>query len=395
MERKKVLVIGNMNNNGFPLVRYLRGRGYDAHLRCLKNEPEHFGPDNDTFIEDYTPYVKKISWSNLPSDYMATSAKDIRATIEGFGFIIASGAAPAYLNKVNRSADIYVPYGSDLYHLPLIIDKRNLKKRIKSFLLAKSQKKGIERARHLFMQYSNEEFEGVLDKFDLKGERVATNLPFIYAPEFNKENLDNISKHSEQFGFFNNARSNTDFMVFYHSRHAWKVDKSSIQYKGTEQIIKAFARLVKEVNANAKLVMFKYGADADASVALVKELGIEPNVVWCPRMSRKEIMLGLSLSDVSVAEIGHPWVTYGAVVEAKAMGVPLIMNRNDVELKKLYKEVFPVQQASNEEEVYRALVHYYKNPDLAKKDGESCRKWFDKYVVEEPLKVYMEKIDNG
>lgn len=396
MGKKRVLVIGNMNNNGFPLVRYLRDRGYDAHLYCLKNEPEHFDPSNDTFTEDHKDYIKKISWSNYPSDYAATSASSVRSTVEGFDFIICSGAAPAYLNKANISPDIFVPYGSDFYYLPFHIDKRtSLLKRLKSYMLAKSQKKGIERVRYLFIQYSNDGFEGVLKKFQLKGKRIATNFPFIYTPEFNQDNLKNIITKSEHYNLFNNVRQSTDFMLMHHGRHAWKVDHSSIQYKGTDNIVNAFARFVKEVNSKAKMVLFKYGADVDATIELVKELGIEQNIVWVSKMSRKEILLGISLSNVVIGEVGHPWVTYGAVVEAKAMGVPLIMNRNDEELEKLYDEFYPVQQASNEDEVFNSMVNYYKDPELAKRDGQKCKDWFMKYVVEEPLKIYADIIDNG
>lgn len=384
-----------MNNNGFPLVRYLRDKGFDAHLYCLRNEPEHFGPDNDTFTEDFSAYVKKISWSNFPGDYFHVKKSEIGSLLEGFDYVIGSGAAPAYLNRVNRSLDIYFPYGSDLHYLPFNVDKRGWKKRIKSYFLSKGQKKGIERSRHLFMQYSNDEFEGVLKKLDFRGERVATNLPFIYAPEFNKDNLKNIIPHSDYYKMFSEVRNSTDYMVFYHSRHVWRVEKESFQYKGTDYLIRAFAKFVKEVDPKAKIVMFEYGEDAGASREMAEELGIANNVVWVPKMSRKEIMLGLSISDVSVAEIGHPWVTYGAIVEAKAMGVPLIMNRNDEELAKIYDEPYPVYQAASEEDVFNGLVYYYKHPEEAKKDGEACRKWFDKYVVEEPLNIYIEKINNG
>ena len=52
MIKIKIACIGNMNNNMFCLVRYLRDKGYDAHL-FLVDEFDHFLPGSDSYNLEY------------------------------------------------------------------------------------------------------------------------------------------------------------------------------------------------------------------------------------------------------------------------------------------------------------------------------------------------------
>ena len=47
MSKKKIALIGNVNNNLFALMRHLRDLGYDAHL-FHRPENDHFQPKADT-----------------------------------------------------------------------------------------------------------------------------------------------------------------------------------------------------------------------------------------------------------------------------------------------------------------------------------------------------------
>ena len=63
----KIALIENMNNNHFALMRYLRDRGYDAHLFLSRGEGitslTHFLPESDTFeIEKWEPYIHRTSF---------------------------------------------------------------------------------------------------------------------------------------------------------------------------------------------------------------------------------------------------------------------------------------------------------------------------------------------
>ena len=62
----KIVILGNMNNNGFALMRYLRDLGADAHLFLFANDGtgslSHFAP-NDISIRPMAPIHSSI-WNN-------------------------------------------------------------------------------------------------------------------------------------------------------------------------------------------------------------------------------------------------------------------------------------------------------------------------------------------
>ena len=58
----KIAIIGNMNNNGFALMRYFRDLGADAHLLLYANDSidtlSHFKPEDDAWdYSKWAPYV--------------------------------------------------------------------------------------------------------------------------------------------------------------------------------------------------------------------------------------------------------------------------------------------------------------------------------------------------
>ena len=67
----KIAVVGNMNNNGFALMRYFRDLGADAHLLLNANDGtgdlSHFRPDSDTWnISAWSPFIHQTDIPNAP-----------------------------------------------------------------------------------------------------------------------------------------------------------------------------------------------------------------------------------------------------------------------------------------------------------------------------------------
>ena len=50
--RKKIALIGNMNNAHYTLMRYLSDNAFDCTLLLFNNEISHFNPDSDTYAHD-------------------------------------------------------------------------------------------------------------------------------------------------------------------------------------------------------------------------------------------------------------------------------------------------------------------------------------------------------
>lgn len=383
------MCLGNMNNNFFALTRYLRDIGYDAELRIMNNEPDHFAPENDSYTKDYEKYTKKIKWSNFPSDYKSISKTQILHDIQGFDYIIGCGAAPAYLNKVGKRLDLFIPYGSDLDYTPFIHlkDFRKLQKILKRYRLAYNQRKGIECAEYILFDYTNDDYEKVFKKLKLKGHRIKQSPPFLYLPEYILENVKKYAPYSQYYDKFKELSNRYNFIAFHHSGHWWKNLPTDFFNKGTDQIIYGFKKFVS-TRPDALLVFFEYGGDIEESKKLVRELQIEQNVAWFPKMSRKEIMIGLAFADVCIGEIARPWIIYGTIVEAMVMRRPLIMNQADKQSLSNYKHIYRVQNAKNSDDVAKGLEYYYTNMQQANLDGIFNRKW----VAEELIEKSFDKI---
>ncbi len=74
----KVAIIGNMNNNNFSLLRYLRDLGINAKLFLFKNdgtnESSHFSCSADTFeLDKWSPYITRTEILNSQVQILGTN----------------------------------------------------------------------------------------------------------------------------------------------------------------------------------------------------------------------------------------------------------------------------------------------------------------------------------
>ena len=72
----KVALIGNMNNNFFSILRYLRDMNIDATLYLFKNDgiddASHFSCESDTFeIDKWRDYIKRTEIFNSQSQVIS------------------------------------------------------------------------------------------------------------------------------------------------------------------------------------------------------------------------------------------------------------------------------------------------------------------------------------
>ena len=173
MGGRRVACIGNMNNNFFSLVRYLRDKGIDAHLLLRNNEFKHFLPEADSYSADYLSYTHQLSWGHVTTWY-TTSAHKIESDLREYDFLIGCGTVPAFLDKAGRNLDLFIPYGSDLYGFPFM--------RFPWFIplffhFSRSQRRAIKKARYICLDFSNNEFEKPLIRIDISGQRLHPRAP--------------------------------------------------------------------------------------------------------------------------------------------------------------------------------------------------------------------------
>jgi len=171
---------------------------------------------------------------------------------------------------------------------------------------------------------------------------------------------------------------------FSSTRQAWKTipNKESISsdVKNSHIMIKAFHKYLSETNkVDTKLILIKLGHDCDASVELIKKLGIESRVVWLDPMPRKKMLELYAGADICFGQFHLTYITL-CDVEAMACGTPVItyFEKSDISIP-YYDELPPVAFSSKDSSEIVQLLHKFDNDaELQKELQQSARAWVER-----------------
>ena len=413
---KKVALLGNMNNNLFNLTRYLRDEGFEAVLYVFPYDPVHFLPEADTFDDGYKTFARFPGWGN-PYELNKTSSEEIRKELDEYDFIIGCGTSPAYLSMAGIALDLFTPYGSDLYHFPFfnIFHPRKLlsyiaglfQKRkeiqqlpsrpgnIKGYIpFVIHQRRGIREAANCAVLTSGNDIYGQsLRKLGYRNRHFLFSVPMIYASQYNKDAIAHSYAKSSWYKSFKEIRDKYNFVVFHNCRHCWKYEKDPASFKGNDRLLKGFAQFRQKYPGKGAIITFEYGTDVPESKKLALELGIEADVHWFPLMARKELLIGMSLSDLVVGNLSDAsWATYGVVYESMAVSKPIMHHRED---ELYHKEtLYPMINAYSSNMVSKSLLYYFIHRDELITMGLKANEWFIRSCINEPVDQIVELINS-
>ncbi len=380
----KIGVIGNMNNMSYCLTRYLMDEGYDCEQLIFDNEPEHFHPSCDSYEDGFNKYIKKLNWGDA-GNFLKQDMSQVEADLKPYDFLIGCGTAPAYVNRINRRLDIFIPYGADLYSLPflkIVHPVRMLAYTATGYY----QRKGIRETPYLIFDRANTGFEKVFTKLKYKGRRITCAAPSIYHKEYAREKLRKISAKSPLATQLQQLRRENDIIILQYVRQVWKPIRDKWSLKGNDLLIKGYAEFLKKYPAvTSKLVLFEYGVQVNETKDLIRELAIENHVVWLPKMSRKNLVHFIEIADLVVGELHHSWLTYCVVFETLCIGKPLLHKRNDEEFEDAYPDLYPMLHAFSAETVLDGLSQLVDNKEAVQKIADESHKWFLDFCVNRPM----------
>lgn len=385
-----VAFVCNMNNHFFAAVRHVRERGVDAHLLLLNNESTHFHPSYDTFGLDYQAFTHTVDWGD-PLQFSRAQASRLREDLAPYDKIVACGSVPAFVHKAGRKVDVFVPYGSDILELPFYRLASPRRGAIRSLWQFPHAQRVAIRGAEYIGGAGTPQFEEVLDRLDARGQRVRVPIPPVYETDFNATVVDRYYTRSNWFAEFDRIRRASDLLLFHHARHIWHSHATPVSYKGNDKLIRGFAKFrERHKDVRASLICIEYGLDVNASRRLAAELGVAEHVHWFPIMARKELMIGVSLCDISCGEFSVSWNFGGTIVEAMTMGKPLLHYRDD----SMYpvEELFPIMNAHSAEDIERGLTSYVVDPKPYQRIGQQAREWFLEHVVERGARKLVELV---
>jgi glycosyltransferase involved in cell wall biosynthesis len=387
----KIGIIGNMNNSYFSLARYLRDEGIDCELLILADEPAHFDPACDTFSTDYTNYCRNVSWGE-PGGFRKQDFAVVEKDLAPYNFLIGNGPAPAYVAKIGRKLDIFIPYGYDIYSLPFFRIVHPL--RLLTYAAVRRyQRQGIKESSYILFDRTNNAFEKLINTLDYSGKRIVSPAPMIYHKDYEGgwqqlTTSDNFKLQLQQL------RDEAEILLVQHSRQIWKNSSDFWSYKGNDLLIEGYGRFVKDNPAlKIKLVLFEYGNDVGETKKLAAKWGLNDHIIWMPKMARNQLMAVLAASDMVIGELHHSWLTYGVAIEALCMGKPFMHKRIDKEFIADYPALYPMLHACSAASVYKGLSKLLHDKSDMKTMGLEGREWFLTYCVNRPVSSIKNIID--
>ena len=413
----KIALIGNMNNNNFTLLRYFRDLGLDAHLLLNRNDgdkySDHFKIESDTFnIDKWKPYIHQTNLSDnivCAFDFPLSNVLSLRSYVKSrfnkyhtqaysvskiylknllksYTHLIGSGITPAMLQRIDRSLTIFCPYavGVEYYGNALINSQVKHGNYFKKYFfkeIKKKQKKGIQNSKFV-INPERSLTESVLKQMGVKSKPIfhPIYIENINSKNFNIKEIDYVDKVLKQ----------SFFSIVSHARLLWKkpINYSDSEWfsqnKNNDRLIRAFATLkATRPELKPKLILFEYGPDIVPTKELIKELGIDEEVIFLPKMDRKFIFNIISKVDVGAGEFHDPSnLLWGfTAMEIMAMSKPVIQTLDYSENE--FKNVFgtnlpPILSAKTEVEIFNKLLMMSESKNERIKVGKLSKIWFDK-----------------
>jgi len=368
----KIALVGNMNNNFFSLMRYLRDLGLDAYLLTYRNELSHFTPENDTWsYEKWAPFIKKTKIVNggLKS-YFSYSKQFLLRELSGYDYYITNGFSPALFRKAGLKIDLFMPYSINIeytyfYNKQRIIDY--LAEPLFHFL----QKRGLKSTVKLLGTVDVGAYNRAIE-YKLKAIPLA--MPMVYVED--QASLD--------IGLETIIKKFADYQltVFSHVSH-FPHGSDGHKIKRNDVIIRGFAEFRhKHIDIKPLLVLLDYGQGVDDSKALIAELGITDQVLWLPKMARKELMAILNHIDIGAGEFGGD-MWGGTVWEFMSAGKSFFqyVALKDNEISRLLNAPCPKFFNTNDPvRIAEILFEYTENPEKYRKLGKNIQQWFQEYA---------------
>jgi len=376
LKGKRIACLGNMNNNFFALSRYLRDRDLQVDLFVPDGLLEQFHPSNDTYGPP-PDRIYNVSWGIRPRSVFFDYPQ-YKKVLSAYDLILGCTYAPAICRLARRPLDIFMPHGTDLFSMPF--PPKHLLWQIRFPIrgwLAHLQSEGIRSARLVLINDRAAVYKKAIQKLGVEALWLST--PVLYSHEFTEERIADAAGRLEYYDRFADCRKKYDIVVFSHTRHLWekKVDSCEIG-KGNHIMIKGFAEFCQKAASRPLLILFEYGPDLGKSKNLIRELGIEDNVIWMPAMSRKEIMAGLSLADIGADQFLSG--SFGGVgQEILMMGKPLLLFLNTQAGEDGRVNLPPCVNVKSAEDISKALFDYERDSRPYLSVGQLGKQWFSRF----------------
>jgi glycosyltransferase involved in cell wall biosynthesis len=427
---KKIAILGNMNNNGFSLLRYIHDLGEYADLYLYKTDGigslSHFRPESDTHkYEEWVKYIYQTDlnntiyeaiapeWLGLLIRYIVNMKQKIlrKTTIVSYvrnqkifdifneyDYIVTSGYGPAILNRSGVKCDVFSPHSIGLdgigrlgYAPPLSRIFQRLIFEIARF----NQIAALKNAKLIFISDKGLTTENAR-KLNLSHKIKDFQMPMVYV-----EDLDYNSTGDAIIDSIGDEIMKTKYTIMMHSFIAYGYDtikKSNKISKNNDWLLTGFSEFLKLYpNIDAKLVIVEYG-DVTRARSLAEDLELTKHIIWVPKTSRNNILWLLNKVSVGTGEFieikNTMWGSTG--LEVMAVGKPLLQGFNFDQGE--YERAFghpepPLLKVRSHTDITNHLIDLVENPQKANSLGRKTREWYEEYNGLNLAKKWLDTIE--
>ena len=178
------------------------------------------------------------------------------------------------------------------------------------------------------------------------------------------------------------------YILFAPARQNWR-------YKGNDKIFRAYSKLVKYFGkGSVKLLVSDWGQEVEKSKQMVRDIGIERDVVWLPPLCKPRLAKYYNASDLVLDQFMLG--AFGTTTpEAMACGKPVVSFYKPEDHQWCFEDHPPIINAYSSDDIYESIERGLKDPEKLHSIGVKSLEWYkenhslDK-VVSGHVKIYEE-----
>lgn len=363
----RILVCGNMANDGYSVVKELRKMNYDADLAINKTDfgmsfPEWEDADLKDPIDPYYVHGDEVKKHWEPPSWIRYF--DFLNTVPRKKLRFQKTRARIGLIRMMREYDIveaHVPYSiyAQLTGVPFVPYDAGW---IRYFphehgLRARLARRAHEKAPAIIL--TNPDTYDLFEKEPYIDKNKLHFSPFA----IDSEKYKTVDAHDIRETYL---RPDEDFLMFAPSRHVWPE-------KGNDKMIRAYARFLKDY-PHARFLMVDWSVDAAKSKALAQSLGIYHKIDWMGPVPKNQLIRYYGAADVVLDQFTlGSWGT--STPEAMSCSKPVIMYYNREHIMRAFGCYPPILNSFTEDEIYQNMLDMARNPDRKLQVGAQSRSW--------------------
>ena len=395
----QVLLIGNMNNSSFAMLRYLIDMNFGAYLLYFKDDNKgnmtHFDWKKDTFYHDrYVSFIEELPFNSgyescLLGERFINIFKEsklinwLNTLYNESQIVIGTGSAPALCHALNWDLDIFKSHSGGIEYLgtPTILNQSRPRlsyRWIKPYILRTYQKLGLIKNTKTVILTDFASNKETLTKY-------RSDFHISLYPDYYKEITTGLIKLNINLHFNGFEESNINIIStcsqFWLKPQLYNYKQFHKQNKRNHWTLKAIYLLKKKYPTKPFMFwLLDSGKDVDKTKVLVRQYGLDKCVRFFKPIDRRYLSVYLSNFFAFIGEFtlekNKVWGV--SFMEAILNGVPALQHVGfeSSEFKREFDHELPPHiNVSNANDIVSGISSLIENPAYSRKLSKDALRW--------------------